>query len=935
MTNEIELLKVKNPEDRIFEGILTVEVVDKDGEVVPVEEVADTMNTLMKRGGFIIDSHSNRVVGKLLNWAEGVDKKKRPMVKVTGQIFKDWNIDDDVWDKIKTGKYKGLSFGGSSTDKEIYQEGSLSYNKLKNIEGYEVSVCENPANQEALITAVNMLAKSEGKFIADKVRDSGGIKGSYRKYLKPGEEPPKDKTPHSEARGGRYYLVFRRDTRIDEMGEKQEKVVVEERARGNEEAFVSDDFREKIYPLVQVTKDDIKVMAEKVKEKLPPEVRERMESFMKEVNESNDRYELGDDTLKKYTIPETNKINPERLKEWDSISEDIKAMNYEKENILIPAGRDGKPLLVVACGTMGAGKSQVLSGKYPDNQFMKCDVDEVRVKFSDFSPEKSAEFHRESKILTNKITDELLDEYLKKGEGMPNVLLETTGQGGLESKIKLYQDKGYDVIVEGIFIPAEVSMERSVRRWVEAKTEADKRLSNLGMVGGMAGRCAKGIEAINEKPGIRCNLYWGDVEYGEPYQQLFQKHFDSEEFNKIIKFLKSSEDGVETDESPMPPYDAPDEDWFDYISQICSAMGYEEDEIKSVIAGYKTYLDDLPEIKYGPVDMESQSESQFEEKKKQYDDSGIDEIKSMYKKFHSKFAGYKDFASCVKNQEKQGKSEEEAVDVCSYLLDNFREEDIESEGFIDDEYFTDEEADELIEEEMKKNKGCERKMNKNEVMKNVLMKGRKYISSPSEAPEGADVQEGPRGGYYYDSGARGQEMARRKPAKPPKGEVSIEDWVPDEMEMWSNNIESLQRTRSAWIDNFARKKKRGNFDRDLAIQGIANNFVPQVISEYNKESYDKIGRTSGADKRKIAEAIFDGIEWEIDEKVEGMGKSRIHKSFDSCVKGRIFKGDSEEEAMAVCDVIDKNYSGKSIEKAIEIEYNNLVKEGIIKKNIKK
>ena len=34
-----------------------------------------------------------------------------------------------------------------------------------------------------------------------------------------------------------------------------------------------------------------------------------------------------------------------------------------------------------------------------------------------------------------------------------------------------------------------------------------------------------------------------------------------------------------------------------------------------------------------------------------------------------------------------------------------------------------------------------------------LTKGRRYISDPSEAPEGANVQQGPQGGYWYDTGS--------------------------------------------------------------------------------------------------------------------------------------------------------------------------------------
>lgn len=42
-------------------------------------------------------------------------------------------------------------------------------------------------------------------------------------------------------------------------------------------------------------------------------------------------------------------------------------------------------------------------------------------------------------------------------------------------------------------------------------------------------------------------------------------------------------------------------------------------------------------------------------------------------------------------------------------------------------------------------------------------KARRYVSDPSDAPEGVDVEEGPQGGYYYETGGTGEADIRDEP----------------------------------------------------------------------------------------------------------------------------------------------------------------------------
>lgn len=156
---------------RIFEGIATAQIVDKQGEMAIVEAFIKSIPKWMESGGFIIDWHSNRVVGKALGY-EPVTLKEEftsvevPAVKIKAEIFnRGYALDDEVWNNIKNGTYKGLSFGGavrSGGRESVEVDGRLAY-ALKDIELYEISVCPNPVNPIAVITDFNMLAKAEGK----------------------------------------------------------------------------------------------------------------------------------------------------------------------------------------------------------------------------------------------------------------------------------------------------------------------------------------------------------------------------------------------------------------------------------------------------------------------------------------------------------------------------------------------------------------------------------------------------------------------------------------------------------------------------------------------------------------------------------------------------------------------------------------------------
>jgi hypothetical protein len=148
---------INDDEMRKFECWGSVEVVDRHQEVIPAEEVYKIMDIWMDRGAPIMFNHSNRQVGKGLNWRPA-EKNGAKGVLITGSIFKHYKEDDDVWTGIKEGLFEGLSIGGKSFLREKDEDGHTT---LRNLIGYEFSVVGRTGNQEATFTEVNTMAKSE------------------------------------------------------------------------------------------------------------------------------------------------------------------------------------------------------------------------------------------------------------------------------------------------------------------------------------------------------------------------------------------------------------------------------------------------------------------------------------------------------------------------------------------------------------------------------------------------------------------------------------------------------------------------------------------------------------------------------------------------------------------------------------------------------
>lgn len=161
--------------ERIVKGIVTAEIVDKQGEITIRDELLTGLQAMLKTSRAMSDTHSNRIVGTWKSFdpitIRDEDGTDVPAIMGVGQIFKGTALYDDIWEKIKTGEYRGFSFGGATKSDRIpvmTGDGRLAY-QLKDIEVYEVAVCAEPAVPWALVTYFDPLAKANSTQALEKM----------------------------------------------------------------------------------------------------------------------------------------------------------------------------------------------------------------------------------------------------------------------------------------------------------------------------------------------------------------------------------------------------------------------------------------------------------------------------------------------------------------------------------------------------------------------------------------------------------------------------------------------------------------------------------------------------------------------------------------------------------------------------------------------
>ena len=159
-------IKLINTESRIFESWGSLDIVDRQGDRIPIEEFSKILPSMMLLKPQIHLEHSNKPVAEILDMMIKTNEKGHKGIYIVSKMFNKYEFHNQVWKDLQDKIYTGLSFGGMAKDNEYSTDsnGHIDARILKDIEGVEFSLVKRPANQEALVTAISV-AKSDAKEI--------------------------------------------------------------------------------------------------------------------------------------------------------------------------------------------------------------------------------------------------------------------------------------------------------------------------------------------------------------------------------------------------------------------------------------------------------------------------------------------------------------------------------------------------------------------------------------------------------------------------------------------------------------------------------------------------------------------------------------------------------------------------------------------------
>jgi len=134
-------------EKRLAIGYASTPALDSQGEIVKREAVEAALPDYMRFAN-VREMHQPSAVG--VAQEAGVDARG---LHIAAKV-----VDDDAWEKVKQGVYKGFSIGGRVTSRD-----PADHRIITGIELIEISLVDRPANPEAIIDVYKASLAKEGR----------------------------------------------------------------------------------------------------------------------------------------------------------------------------------------------------------------------------------------------------------------------------------------------------------------------------------------------------------------------------------------------------------------------------------------------------------------------------------------------------------------------------------------------------------------------------------------------------------------------------------------------------------------------------------------------------------------------------------------------------------------------------------------------------
>lgn len=157
-------LELKDDEERIVAGYASVELVDKQGDLIPIPVLKKAWDKFCSNPDFMNSQllHSNVPIAKFLLSHPKVDKKAgvdENGLFVIAKVRDDIKKADEAWDLIKKKELRAFSIGGEALKRSFVCDGQC-YKRIDELELHEISIVGAPANQGSYFTIIKSVGVS-------------------------------------------------------------------------------------------------------------------------------------------------------------------------------------------------------------------------------------------------------------------------------------------------------------------------------------------------------------------------------------------------------------------------------------------------------------------------------------------------------------------------------------------------------------------------------------------------------------------------------------------------------------------------------------------------------------------------------------------------------------------------------------------------------
>jgi len=266
---------VKSSSDLIIAGYASVEMVDKQGDLITRGALKDAFGNFMKADGFrnVQLAHSNIQVGEVIKaytdsegrlWKSGVDDAGMfVVIKLRDDIEKA----REVANEIRKGNLTGFSIGGQAfkrINKSDAKHGN--YTEISKLELHEVTICEKGINPEASFRILKEDTTMTNE--VDALGELASVIDRLSKQLDDMDKEDEMKGMHGEMKGMHKDMEGKKKPDfldMDKDGDKEESL--EEALEDRDEDEDEDDDRPKKKPMEELKLAEDDNMADKEEDK--------------------------------------------------------------------------------------------------------------------------------------------------------------------------------------------------------------------------------------------------------------------------------------------------------------------------------------------------------------------------------------------------------------------------------------------------------------------------------------------------------------------------------------------------------------------------------------------------------------------------------------------------------------------------------------------